>query len=235
MLEKGAPDSLARVRDHIAARSEFMGLVSRAISKDERLVSDCVFRTFSRSWLAFAFPNSSTKRMGHGCYVFEHVTQPFGAHRPSAAAIAAVLATLFDSAEQALNTIFSSDELLLGEQIKHGDSEATILRRTPWSVAHESAKVAKALLQHKGDVDAVAMSLGCTAEQVQWRMHSHRDYILKALHPTSEYRAMETFLSGMSLQDTSKHHNVPIPVLETLLRLFHRQVTLAHPLPSARS
>ncbi len=243
MLNKGAPASLYRARDHIAARAKSLGLSWCKISKEERLVSDAVFRTFPRTWLTDIFPNSSTKRMGHQSGVFDNVVRKSSVNRFSAAALAVVLATLFESAEDALDTICSRHPPVLeGDTKKRRPGRpsqraelAKTYQRKPTFSANGSARVAQAFLMHGGDVDAMARSLGCTVEQVRRRMSFHRKYVLNALRETREYEALKIFLGGLSLSETSRQFNVPIPTLEALLRLMHRKVTLEDPLPYACS
>lgn len=233
MLEQGAPASLSRMRDHIAAHAQANGFVLSECATGHRLASDHVFRVFPKSWLQEVFPKSTRKTPGEYCCVFDNALKPVRSGMTSAPAIAVVLVTLYDAPETAINAIHSKQPPLtprvVGEEsgpqaVPAQAAPAGRFDRKAPPTTLSSRNLARLYIKHHGDHAAIAEELHCSEQSVSDLLAKRRKHVVPAIRKAPEAIALHEFLSGRSLADASRNHGVPLAALEAMLRYLHNQL-----------
>ena len=241
MLEQGAPESLALMRDRLAVRAKNLGLSICMRSKSNRILSDRIVNIFPNDWLLEVFPRISGKSSGKGTAVLDNVLRTLKSGVVSAPAVATALVALFDDSQSAIAYVssklpppsvstvrFKSTPQQITKKNVATSADGNQLKAYKRQSRHSPISwqsCADAYIKYTGDIKAIAGSVGLSVEDTRWRLNTYRKHIFAALHQTTEYQAMVTFLSGISLEEASKKHNIPICSIEGLLRLLHRKMS----------
>lgn len=233
MLERGAPLSLSRMRDHIARQAQAKGLVLSECATGNRLTSDRIVSLFPTDWIKEVFPRAERKRPGQFCNVFDNALKPVRSGTVGAPAMACALVALFDEPEIAISTICSDqaptatwpDEprIVSGHTVLAKTGHESFRRVAP-PAQFGSWHLARTYLSCQGNPTAIAKSLGCNDKEVHRLFAMGRKNIVTALRKAPEARALKAFLAGETLVDASRIHNVPVATLEALLRFLHNQL-----------
>lgn len=236
MLEHGAPESLSRMRDHIARQAQENGLVLSECVLGHRLTSDRIFQTFPRKWLTEVFPRARNKQLGHFCNVFDNALKPVRSGMVGAPAMACALVALFDDPEIAVRTICSNQpaparQTDVNDRTSDDHAASCISDQGTFSRVAQPDQFSSRSLAHtfarcRGNLTTIASDLKLDLPEVQWLFAKRRKHIVTFLRKTREATALKTFLAGSSLAETSLTHNVPLATLEALLRYFHNQLVV---------
>jgi hypothetical protein len=235
MLEHGAPESLSKMRDHIAWQAQKNGLVLSECARGHRLTSDRIFRTFPRKWLAEVFPRSRNKQLGQFCSVFDNALKPVRSGMVGAPAMACTLVALFNDPEIAIRTICSNQ----AAPARHSDAikplsgdhvascpEEEMFSRVAQPEQFSSRALARIFLKCQGDLTAIASELKLNEPEVRWLFAKRRSHVMSLLRKSHEASILNIFFAGGPLIETSLIHDVPFATFEALLRYFNNQLVV---------
>ncbi|MBK9347832.1 MAG: TniQ family protein [Burkholderiales bacterium] len=108
MLEQGAPESLALMRDRLAARARNLGLTQGSHSKSNRTLSNRIVNIFPNAWLREVFPRLAIRSGAQGIAGFDNVLRTMANGVVSAPAVATALVALFDDSQSAMAYVSSN-------------------------------------------------------------------------------------------------------------------------------
>jgi len=169
------------------------------------LLSDVARSTFPTKWLAEIFDGIDVNAPGEFFSPIDNAVRPTATTTGTAYCLA--MATLFHSAEQALENIKSC-------QLPNiDDVKAPARKKSPQQV----------YCDHRGRLDLVAAELGTSEDQVIRRLVRKRAALMRRLGDTAELRALRRFVTAGGLMRVCSEEGADVQTVESVIRLLIAQ------------